>query len=545
MRCIQLALPSLLTLAVAQALAAPPDAGQISREPRAPLAPPSTAPALRIDQPVGGSIPEGGPTVRLQGLRFQGNSAFSQAQLQALLADAVGRELSFADLNRLAERVTRRYREAGYLVARAYLPAQELKDGQLDIAVLEGRLTRVELRNGAGLADSALAPLGQLPLDTPVQTRSLDQTLLTLADLPGTSVQTTLRPGQTVGASELLVDVSRTRRFEGSVDADNFGGTYSGEYRLGTSLYWNNPLDRGDQLSLRLQASDAQLRYERLGYQLPLGWGTRVGAAASNMSYRLGKEFAVLDAHGSSRTTSVYLRQTLLRSLDANWWGQLQFDHKRLHDLVGSTATSSRQTLDNLIAGLNGDWQDGLLGRASNALSLNLSSGHLTLDTASALLDAAGPRSAGDFNKLEASWQRVQVLRPGLNLLLNLRGQVADRNLASAEKFSLGGSQGVRAYAQGEGLGDTGWLATVELRWALNPAWQLLAFADAGGVKTDQQPWTAGNHHRRLAGPGVGASWGQGNSQVSASAAWASDRESPRPQPDRRPRLWVQGTLSF
>jgi hemolysin activation/secretion protein len=546
-RVAPLLLPGLMALAAAHAVAAPPDAGQILQEPRAPLAPPASAsPALKIERPTGAIVPEGGPTVRLARLRFQGNAAFSDTELQQLLADAPGRDLSFADLSRLAERVTRRYREAGYMVARAYLPAQELENGVLEIAVLEGKLGQVEVNNGAGLRGAALTPLIQLPLDLPVQTASLDQVLLTLADLPGVTVQATLRPGQALGASDLLLEVRPERRIEGSADIDNFGSVYTGEYRAGATLYWNNPLDRGDQLSLRVQASNDHLRYARVGYQLPLGSrATRMGVALSDMDYRLGKDFSVLDATGNSQVASLYLRQSLLRSIPANWHGQVQFDIKRLSDEVGRTSTPTRQYLRNLVLGLNGDWRDNLAGGARNALFANITVGALSLDAASAGLDAAGARSAGNFLKLETQWQRVQFLREGLTLALSLRGQLTDRNLASAEKMSLGGSQGVRAYAQGEALGDRGWQATAELRWNLAPGWQVQAFGDAGGVKTSAQPREAGSNHRRLAGAGVGAGWASGRYQVNATAAWATDRESPRPQPDRQPRLWVQASLGF
>ncbi|SCX69001.1 ShlB/FhaC/HecB family hemolysin secretion/activation protein [Variovorax sp. EL159] len=543
----QALLSSALALAAAQAFAAPPDAGQILQEPRGPVPlPPAPAPTLSVADPVAGRVPEGGPRVALLAIRFSGNTAFATDALQRLVADAVGKELSFAELTGLAERVTRHYREAGYLVARAYLPAQEVKGGVLDIAVLEGTLGQVELRNAAGLEASALAPLQRLPLQSAVQEQTLQRSLLALADLPGVAVQSTLRPGTAVGASDLLVEVQKTRAFQGSVDLDNYGSVYTGQYRVGTSLYWNNPLDRGDQLSLRLQASDARLHYERIGYQLPLGeWGTRVGVAYSNMHYRLGKNFEVLDADGSARIASIYLRQPLLRSQTANWYAQLQFDDKTLRDTVGRTATTTKSDLRNVVLGLNGDWQDDVGGGARNALALNLTTGRLQLDADSLLQDAASAKSAGSFSKFNYQLQRLQALTPGLALALSLGGQQANRNLASAEKFSLGGSQGVRAYAQGEANGDEGWLATAELRWQAAPGWQVLAFHDSGSVKTNRRPWTRDSNRRHLEGAGMGVLWSTERLSFSFTAAWPMGREAAQPDMNRGPRLWGQLAAMF
>lgn len=540
------ALTLVSTLAVGQVRPPLPDAGQVLQEPRAPQPPPApAAPALSIDKPAAGEVAEGGAQVRVAAIRFSGNSAFDAATLQALVADAIGRPQSFADLHRLAARITRHYREAGYLVARAYLPAQALENGTLEIAVLEGRLGQVAVANHAGLADSALAPLAALPIGAPVQAQGLDRALLTLADLPGTSVQSTLRPGATVGASDLLVEVNRTRAFQGTADIDNFGSRYTGPYRVGTSLYWNNPLDRGDQMSLRLQASNTQMHYARLGYQLPLGRaGTRVGIAVSHLDYRLGKDFDALDADGKADTLSLYLRHPLSRSLESSWHVQLQLDAKNLRDNVGSTATTSVHQLRNLVLGLNGDWRDALGGAASNSLALHLTTGRLRLDGDSLAQDAASARSAGHFSKLNYQLQRLQALGPGWSLALNLGGQLADRNLASAEKFSLGGSSGVRAFAQGEALGDAGWLASAALRWQPAPGWQLQAFYDAGGVRINHETWSrSGSNRTRLAGAGLGVGWTSERVAFSLTSAWATEGRTAHGR--RSARLWAQASVAF
>ncbi len=546
LRACVLALAASAVLPLLGAHAATPDAGQILQEPRAPLAAPgSAAPALRIDSADGSSVPEGGAQVRLVAIRISGNTAFDNAALQDLLADTLGKEQSFADLNRLAARVSRHYRKAGYLLARAYLPAQEVKDGVLDIAVLEGTLGQVSITNHAGLKDSALAPLQALPLNAPLHTQNLDRSLLSLSDLPGTRVQSTLRPGTTVGASDLLVEVNKTRSLQGSVDADNFGSSYTGEYRVGSNLYWNNPLDRGDQLSLRLQVSNTRMHYERLGYQLPLGaYGTRAGVAFSRIDYHLGKDFAVLDAGGKADTASVYLRQPLLRSLASNWYAQLQFDAKNLQDTVGSTATDSTQRLRNAVLGLSGDWQDAWLGGSSNSLALNLGSGQLHLDADSQVQDAASAQSTGHFSKLGYQLQRLQAVQANWSMALGLSGQVANKNLASAEKFSLGGSNGVRAYAQGEGLGDAGWLASAALRWQPVAQWQVQAFYDAGTVQVNHQAWSnSTSNHKHLAGAGLGLGWGSDTLSFSLTSAWVTEGQ---PSDGKHgPRLWGQVSWAF
>ncbi len=70
----------------------------------------------------------------------------------------------------------------------------------------------------------------------------VESPLLQLSDLPGVSVKSTLVPGASVGASDLIVDVSPGQRVTGSIDADNARNRYTGEERLGGTANLNNPL---------------------------------------------------------------------------------------------------------------------------------------------------------------------------------------------------------------------------------------------------------------------------------------------------------------
>jgi hemolysin activation/secretion protein len=57
----------------------------------------------------------------------------------------------------------------------------------------------------------------------------------------------------------------------------------------------------------------------------------------------------------------------------------------------------------------------------------------------------------------------------GFTLYASFSGQRASKNLDSSEEFFLGGPNGVRAYPQGEGAGDEGWLSRLELRHGAGP----------------------------------------------------------------------------
>lgn len=537
------AVPLFPAIAFGQVVA--PDAGRLLQELHsAPKAPPRAV-STTVEEPKEASAADGQRVV-VSGFRVTGASVFPESELLKLLDDAVGQSLSLGELDALAARITRHYRSAGYLTAHAYLPPQEVKAGWVEISVLEGRLGKVSVNNAAGVSESALAPLSGLVPGEIVRGQYLESSLLALVDLPGVEVKSTLRPGASLGTSDFLVDVAPGAAFKGSVDIDSFGNRYTGAYRLGGTLFWNNPAGLGDQVSLRVQGNDGGMAYGRLGYQLPVGdQATRVGAAWSEMRYHLREEFSTLRASGEARIGSLYLSHPLLRSRGANWFAQAQYDDKRLEDRIDSTLTVTTKTLGNWTVGINGNFFDGIGGGAGNNLSLTYTSGHLNLSAAAAATDKASARSQGNFSKWAFTFQRSQNVAEAMTALISYTGQWAGKNLDSSEKFSLGGASGVRAYPQGEASGDEGQLLTLELHSRLGDAWEAMAFYDDGRATINRRPWTGSTNSRHLAGYGIGGSYASGGLVARVFAAWKAGTGQPVSDRDRSPRVWLQAAKYF
>lgn len=548
---LRLALTVMLPAMAASVMAEQPvpDAGRLLQQTTPPPSlPQREEPKIRIEEAPATGAPEGA-RIHVVRLRITGATLFPAAELHALIADGEGKELSLGDLHALAERLTRYYRNKGYLLARAYLPAQEVKSGEVEIAVLEGNLGEVSVGNPAGLGGAALMPLAQLRPGEAPRDQALERNLLLLSDLPGVEVKSTLKPGATVGASDLLVDVTPGRRMTGSVDLDSFGDRFSGEYRLGSTINLNNPLWLGDQVTLRAMVSNQRMSYFRGSYQLPVnGQGTRLGIAVSDMHYHLGKNLAPLDAKGNAQVGSLYAMHPFVRSRSFNLNGQLQYDHLRLEDRIDAAATVIDKTLNNLSAGFNGDFNDAIGG--ANNFSANYTSGDLKLDQISRALDAVTARTAGNFSKGNVSWLRLQRLTDATSLYMSAMAQVASKNLDSSQKMSLGGAYGVRAYPQGEAPGDVGNLLTLEARYnlpvSLPSVWQLAAFMDRGHVTLNKDAWTTGLNSRTLTDAGLGLNVAVAQDWfLKGSVAWKVGSERPVSDVDRSPRAWFQAVKNF
>lgn len=533
-----------------------PDAGRFFRDlestipapPPAPEAPALNVPAQRAPAHTPETDAAKSSRVLVNGFLLDGNHAYDEATLQTLLADLLGSEQDLNGLRAAAERLSDHYRHDGYLLARAYLPAQEIQDGLVRIRIVEGAYGQVLLNNTSRARDGVLAPvLDPLHPGDAVHGRSLDQALLRLNDLPGVVAAGTLRAGAEPGTTDLVVNAEPGPWIAGSIDADNFGGAYTGEYRLSVAASLNSPLALGDQLDARLLSSDREQRYYQLDYQLPLGpWSTRVGMGASNMRYELGREFAVLQAHGSAQTTHLYIRQNLLRSRDANVQASLQYEHKRLRDSYDYLSLTRAHRIGLWTAAINASARDSLWGGASNDVYLGVSHGKLRFgDETQRRDDQLAKHAAGGFGVVNLSVSRQQRVAGPVQLYGRVRSQWANKNLDSAEKFSLGGPYGVRAYASGAASGDQGWQATGELRYLPLPGLQFSAFFDTGSVQVNKRAWTSERNHQSLSAYGVGIAHGGAQHVVNVSAAWPLRQGKETAKNDRQPQFWVQATRYF
>ncbi|MDA0225736.1 MAG: BamA/TamA family outer membrane protein [Proteobacteria bacterium] len=550
-----------------------PDAGTILQEqtkerPKLPpkdapqvLPPTEVRPAQRIE-----------PTIKLQvsAFRVTGNTVYPEKELLAQLRAFSGKELDANGLIDAADTIKSYYRQNGYFLAQAYLPRQELKMGAgnvVEISVIEGRIGKVDanVTAEARISKSLIENIMKSSLEPgdPITERGLERPLLIVSDLPGVAVRSEIRPGGAVGLADVTANVTGKpgNVVDGFVDVDNHGSRFIGEHRVGLSMNINNPLKLGDQLSARVIGAEASaFWFARVAYAMPVGYyGTRVGIAYNEFDYTLGQpEFVNLKAHGQGLVRSVYGFHPLVRSRSANVILQAAIEDKNLVDKTDSTSAIEERKIVALKIGAVGDWRDTILGGSLNSFSVIYTDGDLDIRPNSVRITdqgTTGLRTQGSFNKFNYDFRRLQKVSNEVTFLFSAQGQFANKNLASAERFSLGGATGVRGYPSGEANGNEGHIFSGELRYLMPKFTSLLpgdatvsAFYDVGTVKIDDAPQqTPSRNRRNLSSWGLGFTIGQDNNYVIRSTV-AFKLENERATADgtsRDPRLWVQGIKWF
>jgi hemolysin activation/secretion protein len=529
-------------LAAQAAAQTTPDAGQLMQQNQRNKAAdlPRKGSGAELAAPVATLNMAGGATVAVKGFRFQGNTLLSEDQLQRTVTGYLDRKLDFRELQEVTALVSKRYKAEGRL-ARAFLPAQDVTDGQVTIQILEARYGGTEVeQSGQRLApDQARAMMeqGQVRGEA-LDLVALDRALLLISDLPGVKASASLVPGSAAGETAVALNLRDQDLLSGQVSVDNAGTRSTGAFRANALVAWNSALGVGDQWTAQLSQNQGS-SFVRLGASVPVGpQGVRVGLTGSALRYRLvGSDFDALNARGTASSLGLEASYPLIRSRERNLSLQGVYENKRLRNKANGADISNYKS-DLLTLALLGNQFDDLGGGGSTTAYFGAQFGNLNLDgSPNQAFDAAGPRTAGSFRKLRYQLSRQQTLADGVSGYVSLQGQWANRNLDSSERFYLGGPQAVRAYPVSEGGGAIGQLLNAELRWRLEDGWRVTGFADLGHITANADAGFAGAatpNSYSLKGAGLSVDYA-GPSGLDASLIWAR-RLGTNPMADARGR---------
>ena len=526
-----------------------------------PAAPAAPAGSLQLKPlPAPGAALVLGAPVFVSAFRIVGADSVAQDELAALLSPWMERTLDAAQLTRAAEVVTAYLRGKGLLVAQATIPAQEIRDGVVELTVIEGRIasTRLEVaedsRVSKAAADRFLAHLR--PGDT-LRRDNVEHSLLLLNDLPGARLSATLAPADQAGAVNIEGRLENDGApVSGTLRLDNAGIRGVGEYRALLDARWKSPLGLGDLLGVGLmQSSEGAQTRASVTYGLPVnGLGTRIGARYTEQRYRLGREFIVLDAKGESRATALLASHPLIRRNDYNLILSLSYTELATHDRQNAVGFVSDTRQHSVGAGLAADARDSFLGGGVTEVQVQYLSGRVMLDTpVLAALDTApvGLGVSGAFSVLRLRAERLQGLDSDSSLLFALTGQLASKNLDAGSELVVGGPDAVRAYPAGELYADQGYYGRIEYRRALplfaSERSVASLFLDIARVEVNRNPGAGDTANKRgLSGFGVGLHqvFGGGFS-LQTSLAWKESKDRPTAAPERAPRVWISASLQF
>lgn len=466
---------SILTTTLLMAASpATPTSSTIQREVQAPKVPLKVTPLVEI-----GGVQKYAPpmkedknakTIFVKSFKITGAIHMPEAKLQTLIASYTNKDLTFTQLQEVASIITKAYRENGFFVARAYIPAQSMQEGIVEIAIIEGNYGKFILDNKSRVK----TPIVQAMLDDVkdaniVSTRTLERAMLIINDTPGAQVtQADVKPGEEVGTSDFAIVAEATPWYDGYILADNYGSRYTGQNRLMAGLNLNSLLGIGDKLSLTgLLTNKKDLKNGRFSYSVPLmSNGLRAEVGYSRTDYALGAEYESLDATGISDTTDFTLSYPIIRTRLETLKISSTLALKNLTDYQTSNVTTDKD-VKSLNVALAYTKEQKVFGFNSQITSgFSYTYGDLKfVDATSEATDKTGANTQGNYSKINGYAGASVLLTNQYTLQANLQFQKAlgHKNLDGSEDMSIGGSYGVKVFPDSELSAENGVLFNVEL----------------------------------------------------------------------------------
>lgn len=492
----------------------------------------------------------GGKSVEIKGFKLSGALHVNNETLLSLIDSYAGKSYTLGELEKITSLITKAYREQGYFVARAYIPKQSMRDGILEIAVIEGNYGAFKLTNNSLVNNERVqGMLDDVKGDNVVSSNTLERAMLIINDTPGVNVTAAdVKPGANVGTSDFDIATEATNPYSAYILGDNYGSKYTGRYRVNVGLSALSPLGYGDKLSLNgVMSTTSDLKNGKVAYSFPLmDNGLRGELSASRTTYSLAEEYEALDALGTSNTLEAKLSYPIIRTREESLSVSLAYDHKSMKDEVRSTDTVTKKEADLAILGLNYNRSCTLFGLPSaTTATINLTHGDLSFnDAASLALDKAGAKTNGDYTKVSGSIEKSLQFNPLYSLTTNVQFQKAlgHKNLDGSEDFSLGGAYGVRAFPSGEHSAENGYIFGAELFYTLPRVeginHKASIFADTGYATMENK--IGDNEGRQLSDMGLGYQATYKEFFVKAQIARVMGGEKVESESERSTKLLVQ-----
>lgn len=90
-------------------------------------------------------------TFVLKEIKITGVTFFKSEDLCSIYQPYINKEITLKDLESIAKDIESRYAKKGYLTTNAYIPEQDIKDGKVEIRVVEGKMGELKIEGNKWL----------------------------------------------------------------------------------------------------------------------------------------------------------------------------------------------------------------------------------------------------------------------------------------------------------------------------------------------------------------------------------------------------------
>ncbi len=369
------------------------------------------------------------------------------------------RGIHLGQIEAIADRITRFYRERGFILAKAYIPKQEVREGVVTLTLLLGMLGDIEAKGNKRYSREDIEDVFEDLVTRPITNEAVEEALYLLNDYPGLSVDGYFEPGYQVGDTKLNVNVQEERIFDANLRVDNHGTDETGKNRFYADYQLNNMLGLADalQFSALKASSPSNTNYWRIFYKMNLfspRWKLMANYSKNQFIIDQSSDQAALDLLGTVTQRDISTQYIMKRSRNNNYSAELKYE-TFLSDLQYKNFPDTGDVLDeeveNYVIKFNYD--------TLNEKAKTLHQGSVKYVMGNFLHGSAGQDAHYQYLGVDytfLTFAKVPFFDARSRLIMRSNLQYTDTALSSILKFSLGGPTRARAYASNMFSADNG-----------------------------------------------------------------------------------------
>ncbi len=431
----------------------------------------------------------------LKEIHLTGTTIFDPSKLNFTWNPYLEKKVNFKDINVIVRMIKRVYKDLGYLTTTAYLPPQDVKNGVVEIRVVEGKRGNLNVEGNKWFSTSSIAKYFHTFRGQSLDTGEIEKDVMRLNDNRDLNVNAILSPGKQPEIVDVTLKVKESYPHHVSVSTDNQGTRLTGRYRRSVIFNSSNLTGRHDNLSVNATFSTFSSG-EYVSYQTPLGInGTKVGVDLGYFEARLGEEFRASDITTTTKfyTPHVSWELYLSQQTQVNLRSGIKIKDIRKRE---RTAKITDERLRVPFVGIDVVKSD-KWGQTTFSPEVNMGTEKFLGSSFHNNPLASRVGAGGYFLKYAQYLSRTQRMPLGSYLQIRSQLQTASRTLPSSEQLQLGGMNSVRGYPSGDYLADIG--ANMNTEWVfpsyfIPSSWKIMdtsvrsqvepfVFFDMGGGK--------------------------------------------------------------
>ncbi|MEI6631968.1 MAG: POTRA domain-containing protein, partial [bacterium] len=215
------------------------------------------------------TLPSGKTLIRE--VKITGSTLLADEAVASLKAQYTNKEATGQEMQRTADLITRAYSRRGFITSYAYIVADRLAQGTLEIMVVEGRTGKIEIKGNKNFSTELLIKKLSMKEGQLFNFKDLSRDIYRMNRHPDRKAKLQLAPGEDPNFTNITLLVKDKFPMHTTLQADNYGAETILYQRYKIFLAHNNLSGHDDSLTAKVEWSqgDSHKIYD-LDYIIPL-----------------------------------------------------------------------------------------------------------------------------------------------------------------------------------------------------------------------------------------------------------------------------------